>query len=66
MTAQEILNDIYKDYSEYLEMMNIEEKFIIITSALANKLAMEIALKDHYKTCWNDAMKPSIYKGINS
>mgnify|MGYP001608080677 CR=1 FL=1 len=52
MKSQEILNDINETYSEYLEMMSIEEKFIIITQTLAQKLALEMAEKDHYKTCF--------------
>lgn len=58
MTPQEILDDINNAYSEHLEMMSIEEKYIIITRTLANKLAFEMAEKAHYKE--------SFYKSLSS
>lgn len=66
MTSAQILNEINEKYSEHLEMMSIEEKFIIMKNVLAQKVAEEMAWKEHYKSCWNQAMKPSVYKGINS
>lgn len=66
MKAQEIIQEIDNQFEEYLEMMSTEEKLILIRNALAQKLSEEIAWKEHYKTCWNEAMKPSVYKGINS
>lgn len=64
MTPKEILNDMYTDYSEYLEMMNDKEKFIIIQQALAQKLAFEIAEKEYYKKCFEATF--SLNKRINS
>ena len=66
MKAQEIIQEIYNQFEEHLEMMSVEEKLILIRNTLAQKLAEEMALKEHYKTCWNESMKPSVYKGINS
>lgn len=63
MTPTEILNDIYKDYAEYLEMMDVEQKFSYITNILLHNLALEMAEKKHYKSCFESLCKG---KGINS
>ena len=57
MTPQQVLQDVYNQYEEHLEMMSIEEKFILITNNLAMKLAIEMAEKDHYKTCFYESIK---------
>lgn len=56
MTPTQILNEINETYSEYLEMMSVEEKFIIIRNTLAQKLAFEMAEKDHYKKCFEKSI----------
>lgn len=66
MSPAQILKETMDSYSEYLEMMDDKEKFIYISHVLTQKLASEIAMKEHYKSCWNASMKPSSYKGINS
>lgn len=64
MTPIQILKDVLDQYSEYLEMMEADEKFILISNALAQKLSMEIAEKDHYKTCFEASL--GMKKRINS
>ena len=64
MTPTQILNEIDETYSEYLEMMTTEEKFILIKNTLAQKLAFEIAEKDYYKTCFEGTIRTA--KRINS
>lgn len=66
MTPQQILHDINEEYLEYLEMMTVEEQFILIRNALAQKLAFETAEKEYYKSCWNSAISTPTYKRINS
>lgn len=57
ITATDILNEINEKFSEHLEMLSKEEKLILITRNLAQKLAFEIAEKEHYKTCFYESMK---------
>jgi len=57
MSPQQILHDINEEYLEYLEMMTVEEQFILIRNALAQKLAFEMSEKDHYRTCFYESMK---------
>ncbi len=57
MIPTQILKEINETYAEYLEMMSVEEKFIIITNNLTQKLAFEMAEKDHYKTCFYESIK---------
>jgi hypothetical protein len=66
MKAHEIIQDIYYNFEEQLEMMSGEEKFIFLVNVLSQKLSEEMTWKEHYKTCWYESMKPSTYKGINS
>lgn len=66
MSTQEILKEIWDQVGESIEMMSKEEANIIINNALLQKLAYEIAMKEYYKSCWNAALAPSLYKGINS
>lgn len=63
MTPTEIMNDIYKDHEEYLEMMDIEEKFAYITNILLHNLALEMAERKHYQECFNSLCRG---KGIDS
>lgn len=57
MTPQQILNQINETYSEHLEMMSLEEKFLLITNNLAVKLSIEMAERDHYRTCFYESLK---------
>ena len=63
MNPQQILFEINEEYLEYLEMMTVEEQFILIRNALAQKLAFEMAQKDHYKQCFESLCYG---KGVNS
>lgn len=57
MTASEILQSIRDNYWEHLEMMTPEERFIVITRALAQALAFEKAEKEYYKECFDALCK---------
>lgn len=65
MTPTQILHDINEEYLEYLEMMSVEEQFILIRNALAQKLAFEIAEKEHYKMLYQNFSTSKPYR-INS
>jgi hypothetical protein len=56
MTPQNILEEINDMFSEYLEMMTPEEKLIVIKNALAQKLAYEMTMHEHYKICFEKAI----------
>ncbi len=64
MTPQQVLQDVYNQYEEHLEMMSTDEKFILITNTLSQKLAFEIAMKDHYKSCFEKSI--NVNNRINS
>ena len=66
ITSSQILKEINETFSENFEKMSEKERLIVIKNVLSQKLAFEIAEKEYYKSCWNAAMKSSIYKGINS
>lgn len=56
MTPQQILKEVDETFSEHFEMMNDKERLIIIKNSLAQKLAYEMAMHEHYKMCFEKAI----------
>jgi hypothetical protein len=65
MSQANIIEEINETYSEYLEMMSTEEKFVLITNVLLQKLSQETIWKEHYKSCWNASLKQTTCNRIN-